>query len=451
VRALDMADNIQDQFGVDVSSMLITMDKAAPVTSVTLPVDDGNGIDGRYKPSEIGYYTGDKQIKGTVVDNLSADYSGVEKVQMTLSYLLGGDTWYWLGAVFSSGTYAEANAWLNTSIGGAAPTWTWDYMVNITWPSADTEYKLELKAMDYARLSDDSGEGNWEQSPYVTKRFIVDNTPPVVAITSPTAPALNAMSGVWGTVDASSAGHHQTEIRVSTGSGGNTRYWDGSVWQTSENTWNVIGSQFIYPTSWYYTVGQAMLKDDVVYTVSARSLDYAGNYSAVYSTYVVTYDTTAPHVQVTYPADGGVYSQIKLSTPVTGSSDQNNQSSAYTGVSTVAVQIVRDPAGSSPACFDGGGFSACPVWLSAQGAVEGWNFNSGNLALSNTTQYRIDARATDIAGNVSAVNSVTMVYDVEKPTSTVVYPLPGYTTGFALISGTASDERYGARLYNAKL
>ena len=191
-----------------------------------------------------------------------------------------------------------------------------------------------------------------------------------------------------------------------------------------------------------------MLADDTVYTVSARSLDYAGNYSTTYATYTFTYDKTAPSVSVVSPADGGAYSAVK---PVAiNGTTSNSQSSVNTGVSTVTVQIVKDPNG-VPTYFDGGSFVPGSRWLAAQGTAANWSYTNASLTWTNTTQYRIDAEATDYAGNAATINSATFVYDVEKRTSTVVYPLPGYTTGFMQISGTATDQRYGGRVYYAGL
>jgi len=221
-------------------------------------------------------------------------------------------------------------------------------------------------------------------------------------------------------------------------------YWKhGSGWLSSADTWNTILATNTWSTSWYYQVDGAMLVDDMVYTVSARSLDYAGNYSPLYSTYTFTFDQTAPSVNVVSPADGGSYSAIK---PVTiNGTTGNSQASINTGVSTVAVQIINSPNGSGPTYFDGNSFVPGPRWLAAQGTAANWNYASANLTWTNTTQYRINAEATDFAGNPATINTATFSYDIEKPTSTISYPLPGYTTGFTQISGTASDQRYGVR------
>ncbi|HAT71311.1 MAG TPA: hypothetical protein DCS63_00665, partial [Elusimicrobia bacterium] len=66
-----------------------------------------------------------------------------------------------------------------------------------------------------------------------------------------------------------------TELRITTTGVDGMRYWNSAsaVWQPGD--YPIITSK-TGGTSWYYTVPAAMLKDDVVYTVTARALDYAG-------------------------------------------------------------------------------------------------------------------------------------------------------------------------------
>ncbi|KAF0127252.1 MAG: hypothetical protein FD189_320, partial [Elusimicrobia bacterium] len=280
-RAADVAGNIQDAFTVGVSSMVIKIDKNPPTSSIVNPLDNADGVSGRYKPSEVGQFPYN-QLRGTAVDNPAALPAGVSAAQIRLSYLLSGDTWYWTGTAFSSGTAAETIAWRGAAMSGTGPVWNWDYTTSIAWPAVDREYLVEARSMDNSRLSDDTGDGSWEPAPYPARRFIVDNTPPSVAITTPTELGLDLATDIRGTANADLAGHNRTEVRISTGTGADTRYWTGSAWTTAPETW--IYSTKLGPASWYYTVSPALLVEKTTYTVNARALDYAGNYSVVYST-----------------------------------------------------------------------------------------------------------------------------------------------------------------------
>jgi len=233
VRSTDVAGNLQTDFTVGISSMIIYVDKAPPETIVTLPADYGDGISGRYKPANIGKTATSSRFYGNATDNYyAANNAGPEKTQIKLSYLLNGDTYYWTGASFSSGTAAESNAWRNASGAGS-----WIYVENdIIWPAGDREYKLETKSMDATRNADGTGEGNWENSFSIGQdvmRFIVDGTPPAITITTPSAVSLNSLSGISGTADGSLSGFKWAEVRISTTGVEGTKYWDGTGWQAS--------------------------------------------------------------------------------------------------------------------------------------------------------------------------------------------------------------------------
>ncbi|MDP2864769.1 MAG: Ig-like domain repeat protein, partial [Elusimicrobiota bacterium] len=457
-RASDLAGNTQAVFTTDVSSVIITMDKAAPSSAVTLPADDLDGASGRYNSSRIGKDATNTRFYGTSADGAYTQYNaGVSASQIRLTYLSGGDTYYWDQANlnFSSWTVTAAAAWAGALVGGAGP-WTWTFLTDISWPAVDREYKLEARAMDDSRLSNDTGDGNWED-PQTRgtniKYFLVDDSPPSVLITFPTANAVKTLAQLSGTASADIAGHKQTEVRISTTGVDGTKYWTGTGWAAADTTWIITTKEG--PTSWYYMVDAPMLKDDVRYQFEARVKDYADNYSAVYSTYSVTYDITGPLVTLSYPANGATYSGVLFSTPMAGTS-ANNQSAAYTGVSTVAValsEIGAEPGNSYLNCFNGSVFSGCtaPLWLPAQGAAANWGFNDPDIVFISDKRYKYEARSADLAGNYSAVSNAITKFDLDKPTSTVLSPSAEYVNSIPVISGQASDERYGAREYEAQL
>ena len=104
---------------------MVLMDKNAPISYITRPADDGDGVSGRYKPLDIGQFNGTPQnhLSGSASDLPLAPLlnSGVEKVQVRLSYLLNGDTYYCMGAKFSSGTVTDVGAWNDASRRAAVP------------------------------------------------------------------------------------------------------------------------------------------------------------------------------------------------------------------------------------------------------------------------------------------------------------------------------------------
>ncbi|MCX5784357.1 MAG: hypothetical protein NTX59_01580 [Elusimicrobia bacterium] len=285
VRAQDAAGNIQDVFTNDVSSMVVLIDKNAPTSAIVLPLSDADGQSGRYQGAFIGQTGNSTQLGGTITENpvglLVSSVPASNSVSIRLSALVAANTYYWTGSAFAFISSEAASAWQYATVAGSFPTWTWNYMNNIAWLAAgDKEYTLEVKAMDDARLSDDSGLGNVETWPYTaTRKFIVDDTVPTVGITTPTANALTALDKIYGTAAADISGHQYTKVRISTGTLSFTRYWagTGTGWVTNQNTWlNTVRQG---NTSWYYTVDQPMFDDDTIYTVEARATDWAGSRS----------------------------------------------------------------------------------------------------------------------------------------------------------------------------
>ncbi len=249
-RSTDVAGNLQDQFVVDVSSRVVFVDKAPPATSVTLPADDSNGLSGRYKSANIGKTATSSRFYGSASDSFyAANNAGVEKTLIRLSYLLSGDTWYWIGTSFSSGTAALSASWVNASGVGS-----WIYPNDITWPAGDREYALEARSMDATRPWDGIGQGNWEtvlsQGQNLMK-FVICDTPPDVAITTPTELSLTSDTNIYGTANGNLAGFNKAQVRISTGTGAAIKYWDGlaSSWVAAPETWN--DSIRMGPTSWY--------------------------------------------------------------------------------------------------------------------------------------------------------------------------------------------------------
>src|SRR5439155_10400425 len=77
----------------------------------------------------------------------------------------------------------------------------------------------------------------------------------------------------------------------------------------------------------------------------------------------------------------------------------------------------------------------------AQGPVATWSYNNVALTFVNDHQYQLTATATDNS-QVSGSANFTFVYDVQKPTTSVTSPAPGFFTAAPLttISGKANDQ-----------
>ena len=74
----------------------------------------------------------------------------------------------------------------------------------------------------------------------------------------------------------------------------------------------------------------------------------------------------------------------------------------------------------------------------ASGTPANWTYTPLN-GYTNGHQYQLTATAKDNAQNTNST-SVTFVYDVQVPTSSITNPAPGYITSWTTISGKANDQ-----------
>src|SRR6185437_1448383 len=146
-RAAAPSGQTQSVYAAPGSSVTVTVDKTAPTTSVSAPPAQGAS----YKPADIGQ--GGSLLAGTAAD-AGPSASGPKDVQIRLSYLSGGASYYWTGSQFSSSTVNASTAWQSITTG--APEWS--YPIPITWPSDESHaMTLESRAEDNTVLADGTG------------------------------------------------------------------------------------------------------------------------------------------------------------------------------------------------------------------------------------------------------------------------------------------------------
>lgn len=223
-------------------------------------------------------------------------------------------------------------------------------------------------------------------------------------------------------------------------------YWDGAVWGAAQAWLDAA----LWPSSWTYTTVPAWVNASS-YTVIARAMDNSGNWSAVYSTAVFTYDVALPTVFISTPADATRVSALPLIYGTAG----DTLGSEYPMVRIYDVALNKY-------WMDGTGFcggTSLPGWVSlacsgfpdiwnvavGSSIVAGsfsWSYNSGSLPFPDRdAELRVEAKAVDRAGNTSVVSS-TFSFDNTPPSSAVTYPMNGVSYSSAAvssISGTSLD------------
>ncbi|MFC1843314.1 Ig-like domain-containing protein [Thermodesulfobacteriota bacterium] len=249
--------------------------------------------------------------------------------------------------------------------------------------------------------------GNAMASPYVFSYTTSagDTTPPQVSSTVPT----NGATGV--TLDSNVTITWDENIDCATVNTTNITINNGSGWALSSCTEPT-------DTAVFTTSGQANSTTYQV-TVSTSVTDVAGNPMA--SNYVFSYttavpdDTEPPTSTITAPADSATLNIASFPYTITGTATDN------VAVSTVQVSINRG------------------AWQTATGTTS-WSYSWTLPAAGLDTNFTIQSRATDSAGNVetpSAGNTVTVdtfalsVYSTNPPDgATGVFLDSKYTINF---------------------
>ena len=422
-QATDVAGNIQSTYGVGTSSLTITMDRSAPTVAITPPPNTGAS----YRPENIGESGSATRFQGTAADQLP-NPSGLNQVQIQLSYVSGGNPYYWDGNInqFSSYTVTGVTAWYNA--GGTS----WIYTKDIVWPTdASHAITLSARGVDNASLGDATGGGN--VSAPVSVSFNVDIASPTGSIAWPSSDATlsSATLQMTGPQADDLSGVSLTQVEVSTGLGASKYYWTGSSF-TLNQTWITTTTA---PT-WFYTISNSALApgNGSRYYLRAQLTDVAGN---VFDTPVTTftYNTTAPTIGISTPVNNGFYSAVQISTPFGGAASPSGAPNVV--VSTIILTLQDLTVGTS--YYNGSSWISGAATFPAQGTVASWSFNNAALTFVNDHQYQLTATATD-SSQVSASSNTTFVYDVQKPTSTVTSPNTAYVTAWTTISGTANDK-----------
>jgi hypothetical protein len=264
------------------------------------------------------------------------------------------------------------------------------------------EYVARFRAYDAA--------GTVASAPLPTVRFTVedaeppvDTEPPAAAIESPAPrevyPSRPARFTGTATDDTGVAGVQVAVRDRSTG-----LWWDAAAqsWGPHRFRDTVLATPGARTTGWHLDFDDSADPGSGGYYVAVRAVDVADRVGETTGTrFDITTqgaDVTAPEVELTTPAAGGVLDG-RPATLLGGASDD-------TGVLGVQVAM-KDQAGSDwwdPATSSWGPYRWVDAELAAPGAAQtGWRFDFDDSADQGSGGYFVRVRAQDAAGNVSEV------------------------------------------------
>jgi large repetitive protein len=250
---------------------------------------------------------------------------------------------------------------------------TWTYSLN-TNNLANASHTLTARAVD-------SHRNTGTTSVTVT----VNNTPPVIAISSPQTGALIVGTFTVSGTASSQAGVASVQVRV-----------DSGGWTSSPNTIN-----------WAVSINSAAYSDGA-HTVSAMATDSVGHAST--TSVSVTFSNSPPGVSISSPSPGAL---------VTGVVAVSGSASSIAGIASVTVRVDSNAA------------------VTASGTTS-WSRSVDTTAL-NDGSHTITATATDSVGRSSSA-SVSVTVSNAPPSVSISSPQAGATISSTVtVSGFASS------------
>ncbi|MBI4346337.1 MAG: right-handed parallel beta-helix repeat-containing protein, partial [Elusimicrobia bacterium] len=154
----------------------------------------------------------------------------------------------------------------------------------------------------------------------------------------------------------------------------------------------------------------------------------------------IAYDDTPPQAVITSPANGAFVTSGVINGTAADPDPDGPGPETPSGLASVLISVMRQSDGF---CWNGAAWGpACPSYLAPTGFAT-WTHTLAAGDLTDGVAYQVSAKATDNAGNDSAVNTATFVYDVSNPSIGITAPATPRERDLSLISGTAADAAPG--------
>ncbi len=377
-KATDRAGNEQ----MTPSQSTFTYDAAAPVSAIA--------TSGFYR---LETWTG--AITGTASDEVS----GLQRVELTIQR---PDNAYYNGT-----GWQPTEFWLTAT---GTDVWQREFT-----PTDGMTYTIRSRAIDAA--------GN-VQAIYATSSFCYDLQPPDSQVgTSGYYNALTWTGAITGTANDATSGVLGVAIVLQRSVA--PHYWNGSIWQAAQTWVTATGS-----VTWSLSLPHGAVESGVVYTVTSRAVDKAGNTEIAYGTAWFALDLQEPDSVV---GTSGFYRAATWTGAITGTA-----SAGISGVARVDITVQRS---TDERYYDGTGWQLAPQWLTATGTLN-WSYP---FSPTESVTYTVQSRAWSVSGNAELTYGVgQFIYDSTPPTATLGTSAAYRTaTWTGAITGTATDTGVG--------
>ena len=304
-------------------------------------------------------------------------------------------------------------------------------------------YRFYVQAVDYA--------GNTQNYTVITATY--DVQPGTATILMPNSAVMSSLPAVSGTATDTTYGPQGlSNVQISVQRHSDSNWYDFSIdnWSPSgSNIWNSVDSYNPATGAWSIDTTPVNLWEDLItYDVYVRAIDKAGNYqtSQLYpSTFSFVFQPPASVIALTKPINSTFYRENLTSIIGTANAATNR----------VDVQIQRSSDNQFWSAANSAWIVSSTYNVANALAVPNWSWNTGipnsGQWFVNGSSYTIRARGVNTANITGTQVSLSLAYDTQLPTSVLTQPLTAFTSNFAQVAGTASDQAGLAGINNVKV
>jgi hypothetical protein len=419
-KAVDLAGNASL-----VATQDFRLDNVPPTSAVSAPVS-GN------------YYSTVSAVTG-ICDDVD---SGVSKVEVRIIDTTNNLAWFgavqgWKDiGVYNSSWVAVNNVYVSS----------WSYTDAVSYAPGKT-YQITSRAWDVAGNQEAAGD-----IPAYDTQFYYDNSAPQSQITLPSQPGVvqyyRQLPTISGTAQdqpvVGGSGISMVEVAVENKSKAGANWWGGADYNQSNPGWIVASGSM----SWTYSFanwanGNTYLIESCAYD---KALPSPGNVENIYAVQVnsVTFvcDVSSPTSVITWPP----YNNY-----MAGSSFASISGTTIDSLSGVSVTKVGIKLNSTNGWWNGTDFTGSQAYFNSSSLTSGntsWAYSGFASALASVDQstFTVYSVGYDNAlpgpGNYETLlSSVTFIYDITKPTSSITAPANLLNTNsVTTITGTAFDS-----------
>ncbi len=403
-----------------VASQNFRLDNVPPLSAVT-------------QPATGKYYNAVSAVTGTAFD---AD-SGIDKLQVRIFDVTSNLSWFgasqgWKdNGVYGSSWVAVSNVYASS----------WSYTDSVGYATGKT-YRITSQAQDVAGSNEAPGD-----IPAYDTEFYYDNSTPQSVITLPSQPGsvkyyrqLPVISGTSLDQPAVGAsGISMVEVAVENKSRSGANWWGGADYNQATSGWAVAAGTM----SWTYSFNN--WTDGNAYLVLSRAYDKTlpapglieNSFAVAVNSVTFVCDTSSPTSTISWPPSNNYITN-------TLSSISGTTIDALSGVSVTKVGIKLNNGG----WWNGTDFTGAEAYFNSSPLTSGntsWAYGGFAAGLVDQSTFTVFAVGYDNAlpapGNYETVlSSVTFIYDITRPTSTITVPSNLLNTKtLPTISGTAFD------------